>query len=89
MTGHVRAGHASTYLSDQAWDVVAAVREIADSNSVPPATVAVAWLRDQPTVTAPIASARVVEQLPALMAAAEFVLPKADAARLTQLSTGL
>ncbi len=89
MTGHVRAGHASTYVSDQAWDVVAAVREIADSNSVAPATVAVAWLRDQPTVTAPIASARVVEQLPALMAAAEFVLPQADAARLTELSTGL
>jgi aryl-alcohol dehydrogenase-like predicted oxidoreductase len=51
--------------------------------------VALAWLRDQPTVTAPIASARVVEQLPVLMAAATFALPEDDAARLTQLSSGL
>lgn len=89
MTGQVRAAAAGVYESDQTWQVVAAVREIAAGNGVAPATVALAWLRDQPTVTAPIASARVVEQLPALMAAAEFVLPQADAARLTQLSTGL
>ena len=89
MNGAVRSGAAGMYASDQAWEVVAAVRDIAAGNGVAPATVALAWLRDQPTVTAPIASARVVEQLPALMAAASFVLPKDDAARLTELSSGL
>jgi aryl-alcohol dehydrogenase (NADP+) len=89
MNGHVRAGAAGMYASDQAWEVVGAVREIAAGNGVAPATVALAWLRDQPSVTAPIASARVVEQLPALMAAAAFQLPFDDAARLTQLSAGL
>jgi len=89
MNGQVRAGAARTYVNDQAWKVVDAVREIAAGTGVAPATVALAWLRDQPTVTAPIASARVVEQLPALMAAASFVMPENDAARLTQLSLGL
>ena len=89
MNGQVRAGAAGMYASDQAWEVVSAVREIATGNGVAPATVALAWLRDQGTVTAPIASARVVEQLPALMAAASFALPADDAARLTQMSTGL
>jgi len=89
MDGHVRAGAAGMYASDQAWEVVAAVRDIAAVNGVAPATVALAWLRDQPSITAPIASARVVEQLPALMAAAAFELPSDDAARLTQLSLGL
>jgi aryl-alcohol dehydrogenase-like predicted oxidoreductase len=89
MNGQVRAGAAGMYASDQAWKVVDAVREIAAGAGVAPATVALAWLRDQPSVTAPIASARVLEQLPALMAAASFVLPIDDSARLTQLSSGL
>ena len=35
-------------------------------------TVALAWLAAQPTVVAPIASARTVEQVPALAAAADW-----------------
>jgi aryl-alcohol dehydrogenase-like predicted oxidoreductase len=89
LAGVARSGGAGMYASDQAWEVVALLRDIATANDVSAATIALAWLRDQPTVTAPIASARVVEQLPALMAAATFVIPKTDAARLTQLSLGL
>jgi aryl-alcohol dehydrogenase-like predicted oxidoreductase len=89
LAGVARSGGAGMYASDQAWEVVALLRDIATANDVSAATVALAWLRDQPTVTAPIASARVVEQLHALMAAASFVIPETDAARLTQLSAGL
>jgi aryl-alcohol dehydrogenase-like predicted oxidoreductase len=89
LAGVARSGGAGMYASDQAWEVVALLRDIATANDVSAATIALAWLRDQPTVTAPIASARVVEQLPALMAAASFVIPETDAARLTQLSLGL
>ena len=89
LAGVASSGGAGMYASDQAWEVVALLRDIATANDVSAATIALAWLRDQPTVTAPIASARVVEQLPALMAAATFVIPKTDAARLTQLSLGL
>jgi aryl-alcohol dehydrogenase-like predicted oxidoreductase len=41
--------------------------EIAAGHEVPVAAVALAWLADQPTVTAPIASARTPEQLAALL----------------------
>ncbi len=41
--------------------------EIADGHDVPVAAVALAWLADQPTVAAPIASARNPEQLADLL----------------------
>ncbi|MGW2855247.1 aldo/keto reductase, partial [Streptomyces sp. NPDC001215] len=49
-------------------------------------TVALAWLAAQPTVAAPIASARTVEQLPALLAVADLTLTEKDLARLTEAS---
>ena len=48
------------------------------------ATVALAWLRSQPGVVAPIASARVMEQLPALVASASLEL---DVDELASLDT--
>jgi len=48
--------------------VLAALDRAAAAHDVPVATVALAWLRQQPAVTAPIASARTPEQLPALLA---------------------
>ena len=50
------------------------------------ATVALAWLAAQPTVVAPIASARTVEQLPALVGVGDLVLTEAEVARLTDAS---
>ncbi|MGH8880585.1 MAG: aldo/keto reductase [Stackebrandtia sp.] len=48
--------------------VLAALEEIASEHGVQMATVALAWLGQQPTVLAPIASARTPKQLPALVA---------------------
>jgi len=66
--------------------VLAALDEIAAAHDTEVATVALAWLAAQPTVAAPIASARTVEQLPALVAVAELELTQAEVTRLTEAS---
>ena len=66
--------------------VLAALDDIAEAHTVPVATVALAWLASRPTVAAPIASARTVAQLPALLGVAELVLTEEQAARLTEAS---
>ena len=59
-----RAARAREYENDKNFTVVAAMDEISTThNNAPLAAIALAWLRAQPTVSAPIASARTVEQL--------------------------
>lgn len=72
--------------SERGQKVLVALDEIAAAHEAPVATVALAWLAAQPTVTAPIASARTVEQLPALLGVAELKLTEAEVARLTEAS---
>ncbi|MGW2035577.1 aldo/keto reductase [Streptomyces sp. NPDC001811] len=72
--------------SERGRKVLAALDEIAAAHGAPVATVALAWLAAQPTVTAPIASARTVEQLPALLGVAELKLTEAEVTRLTEAS---
>ncbi|MFD6280701.1 aldo/keto reductase [Streptomyces sp. NPDC060209] len=66
--------------------VLAALDRIAQEHDAEIATVALAWLASRPTVTAPIASARTVEQLPALVAVAELRLTGQELAELTEAS---
>ena len=59
-----RAARAREYENDKNFAVLAAMDEISTThNNAPLAAIALAWLRAQPTVSAPIASARTVEQL--------------------------
>ena len=59
-----RAARAREYENDKNYAVLAAIDEIsAAHNNAPLAAIALAWLRAQPTVSAPIASARTVEQV--------------------------
>ncbi|MFE5406708.1 aldo/keto reductase [Streptomyces sp. NPDC056580] len=82
-----RAGSAAKHLeSERGQRVLTALDEVAAAHDVPVATVALAWLAAQPTVTAPIASARTVEQLPALLGVAELRLSQQELDRLTQAS---
>ena len=81
-----RAARVRSFATDAGFDVVDAVVGVADELGVEPATVALAWLRQQPGVTAPIASASSVEQLPAIMAAADLKLSRSQAHRLTKAS---
>ena len=88
MTGE-RAGMASPYACAQAFDVVDLAREVAAAHSVEVATVALAWLAAQEAVVAPIASARTVSQLPALLASIDLELDAEEIDELTRASLGL
>ncbi|WP_165217311.1 aldo/keto reductase [Schaalia sp. ZJ1691] len=84
-----RGGMVEGYASDQAFAVVDALRSIAANHSVAPASVALAWLASQPTIAAPIASARTVEQLPSLINSLSLTLDPSESERLTSVSQGL
>jgi aryl-alcohol dehydrogenase-like predicted oxidoreductase len=82
-----RAEGAGKYLqTERGQRVLAALDEVAQARGAQVATVALAWLASQPTVAAPIASARTVEQLPALLAVADLTLTDEDVAKLTEAS---
>lgn len=82
-----RAAGAAKHLdTERGRKVLTALDEIAQAHDTQVATVALAWLAAQPTVAAPIASARTVEQLPALLEVAELELTDAEVTRLTQAS---
>ncbi|MFD9225216.1 aldo/keto reductase [Streptomyces sp. NPDC060064] len=77
------AGHLKT---ERGVAVLAALDKVAEARGAEIATVALAWLAAQPTVAAPIASARTVEQLPALLAVADLELTAEELAELTAAS---
>ncbi|MFE7839836.1 aldo/keto reductase [Streptomyces sp. NPDC057474] len=82
-----RAAGAGAYLETPAGPrVLTALDEIAESRGAAHATVALAWLAAQPTVAAPIASARTLDQLPALLALADLTLTPEELNRLTEAS---
>jgi aryl-alcohol dehydrogenase-like predicted oxidoreductase len=81
-----RAEAAVGYLDDRGRAVLAALDEVAAAHGVSVASVALAWLRAQPTIAAPIASARNTEQLPALLAALSLELTPQQIANLTAAS---
>ncbi|MFD5319070.1 aldo/keto reductase [Streptomyces sp. NPDC127098] len=82
-----RAGRAAEYLAtDRGRRVLAALDEVAAAHSAEVPTVALAWLAAQPTVAAPIASARTLSQLPALLALADLTLTDAEVTKLTEAS---
>lgn len=66
--------------------VLTALDEVARAHDTEVATVALAWVAAQPTVTSTLASARTVEQLPALMAVADLELTEAELTLLTEAS---
>ena len=59
----VRAKGVETYQNERGWSIIERIERIAKEKSTTISAVALAWLRAQPTVIAPIASARTVEQL--------------------------
>ena len=59
----VRAGDMPDYKNDRGWAILNALTEIAKQENTSIAAVALGWLRAQPGVVTPIASARTTEQL--------------------------
>jgi aryl-alcohol dehydrogenase-like predicted oxidoreductase len=82
-----RASGAAKHLdSERGRRVLTALDDIAAAHEAPVATIALAWLAAQPTVAAPIASARTVEQLPALLGVADLRLTEEELGRLGEAS---
>lgn len=81
-----RAAAASKYLDDRGLRILGALDEVAGDHGTTPAAVALAWLAEQPTVAAPIASARTVDQLAALLPALDLELKPDEVEALTTAS---
>jgi len=81
-----RAKGASEYVGDRGDRVLSALADVARAHEVPMAAVALRWLADQPTVVAPIASARNVDQLADLLPMQDLELADDELQALTEAS---
>lgn len=76
----------SRHLNDDGLRVVAALEDVARARKTAIAAVALAWLLQKPTITAPLASTSKASQLPELLAAPRLALTPAEVARLDEAS---
>ncbi|MGY1696238.1 aldo/keto reductase [Geodermatophilus sp. SYSU D00814] len=81
-----RASRAQAYAGERGDRVLAALAEVAAAHGVSQAAVALRWLADRPMVTAPIASARDVDQVADLLPVLDLVLADDERAALTAAS---
>ncbi len=81
-----RAGGAAKLATPAGLALIDALEDVGAAHDASIATTALAWLRTQPTVAAPIASASKVEQVADLLAGASLQLTPDEVARLSQAS---
>jgi aryl-alcohol dehydrogenase-like predicted oxidoreductase len=67
-----RAAGAREYATDKNYTVLTTMDEVAKNHNVSLSAVALAWLRSQPSVSVPIASARTVEQVQEIVQVVEL-----------------
>jgi aryl-alcohol dehydrogenase-like predicted oxidoreductase len=82
-----RAAAARAYLDARGLRVLAALDDIAATRQTTVAAVSLAWLRAQPAVVAPIASARTASQLAELLPVADLRLTAEEVVRLSTASS--
>jgi aryl-alcohol dehydrogenase (NADP+) len=82
----VRGGSAAKHLNPSGLAIIDKLDQIASARGVAIASVALAWTRTRPGISAPIAGARAVDQLGPLLASAELELTADEAEDLTALS---
>lgn len=68
----VRAGDMPDYMNDRGWAILNTLTEIAKQENTSVAATALGWLRAQPGVVTPIASARTVQQLAEILPVVEL-----------------
>ena len=68
----VRADDMPEYMNERGWAIINALTEIAEQENTSVAAVALGWLRAQPGVATPIASARTPEQLAQILPVIEL-----------------
>jgi aryl-alcohol dehydrogenase (NADP+) len=79
-----RSAAAGAYLDKRGLRLLAILDEIAAAHHTTVAAVSLAWLIEQPTVVAPIASARAVQQLGELLPVADITLSPSELDRLSK-----
>ena len=86
LANRARAGTVKKYLNERGSRILAALDELAREYDSTPAKIALAWLRMQPTVVAPIASATSPEQLRDLVDSTNLQLDDSALERLNRAS---
>jgi len=81
-----RAPAALDYLDDRGLRVLAALDEVAEAHGTEVAAVSIAWLKSQPTIAAPLASARTTDQLKPLLTGARLELTSGEIDQLDSAS---
>jgi len=81
-----RASGAAKYATEAGLRIIDTLEQIGDAHGASIAATSLAWLRAQPTVAAPIASARTVEQVPDLLAGARLELTPDEIETLDRVS---
>lgn len=84
--GKNRGTRVEKYFNDRGLKILQALQGVAEETGTAQASVALAWLLAQPTITAPIASATSTEQLEALFAAVDLRLSEEHLKALTYAS---
>lgn len=84
--GKSRGSRVEKYFDERGMKILAALKQVASETGAQQASIALAWLLAQPTITAPIASATSTGQLDALFAAVDLKLTDAQLKRLTDAS---
>ena len=85
--GAKRGSRVEKYFDDRGMRILKSLKQVSEETGAAQASVALAWLLAQPTVTAPIASATSVEQMDALFAAVDLHLSDAQVKVLTEASS--
>ena len=85
--GAKRGSRVEKYFDNRGMRILKALKQVSEETGAQQASVALAWLLAQPTITAPIASATSVEQMDALFAAVDLKLTQAQVKSLTEASS--
>jgi aryl-alcohol dehydrogenase-like predicted oxidoreductase len=84
--GKNREGRVRKYFDERGMKILKALKKVSEETGAEQAAVSLAWLLEQPTITAPIASATSTQQMEALFAAVDLNLSAAQLALLTDAS---
>ena len=84
--GAKREAMVQKYFDERGKKILKALKQVSEETGAEQAAVSLAWLLEQPTITAPIASATNTKQMEALFAAVELKLTAAQLALLTDAS---
>jgi aryl-alcohol dehydrogenase-like predicted oxidoreductase len=84
--GKNRETRVQKYFDERGMKILKALKKVSEETGAEQAAVSLAWLLEQPTITAPIASATNTQQMEALFAAVDLKLSAAQLASLTDAS---